>query len=428
MKKILLWLCSVCFLPIAVLAQSVPDTVVHTVKGLSIDTNTVLNPSLSILIKTSLTKGVITGDYYGSTYLPALHIDYQGKKPKCDLSYNIGKKGNNIVIKLTNLTEETITRIGGKDKNLKIIFDKDLMFKYQIDTSARDKAGKRVYTYGRINKDSLNNALSDQLSFTAADQKNFLSSVNTMYYYKNSADFGVQPSKDSSSFALTLSFNYQNLYSSNSLLKCNNGSNKHGNTLIYYNIATRLSSNFKDSLNFINIYPLVIQGSNYKSSLIKEWAFKAGHESSQDFTFRRVALDASLSAIISNLIDLASDNSARLRLKPIIGLGIKGYHDYSKANTAFTSGQAYVTGYYYIPVYDHYAIIINDKTFYDFSLKNNPKKLLASNYSIAIGTELPKTDFKVMLKYQNGKSEFNQKETQAVVIGMIMNLFTDKVK
>jgi len=415
--------------PLALCAQIKPDTlakqdtVAYTVSSLGLDTNTVNRPSLTLVLNTSFTTGEITGDYYNNGYKPKLHVDYKGKVPKCPLELVVGVRKTKLTIKFTNLTQETIVRFGGKDNALAIVFDEDLFFKYRTDPNGKPKD----YTYGRISKDTLNKVLKEQLSFPADAQTRFLTAVNTMYYYKNSADFGVEPSKDSSSFALVLNFNYQNLYSAGSLLNCGANSGSSGHTLVYYSVSTRLSTNPKDSLNFINIYPLVIQGSNYGGKgIIKEWALKAGHESSEDFSYRRVAVDGSISMILPNLVNLTSAASTRLRLKPVIDLGLKGYDNYSKGVTSFISGQAYLNAYYYIPVYDHYAIIINDKTFYDFSAQTNPKKELASNYSVAIGTEIPKSGFKVMFKYQDGKSEFNKKETQAVVLGLIMNLFNDK--
>src|SRR5665213_820347 len=408
----------------AIYAQNTQDTVGYTLKSLTVDTNTVKKPSLTLVLNTNFTKGEITGDYFDEGHKPKLHVDYKGKIPKCPLELVVGVRQTKLTIKFTNLTQETIVRMASNDNALAIVFDEDLLFKYRADPKGEPK----FYTYGRISKDTLNKVLKDQFSFPADAQTRFLTSVNTMYYYKNSADFGLQPSKDSSSVAVVLHFDYQNLYNAGSLLNCGAGSGSSGHTLVYYGISTRLSTNRKDSLNFIDVYPLIIQGSNYSKGLIKEWAFKAGHESSEDFSYRRVTLDGSLSMIIPNLVNLTSAASSRLRLKPVIDLGIQGYDDYSEGSNSFLSGQAYLKAYYYIPVYDHYAIIINDKTYYDFSVKTNPKKQLASNYTVAIGTEIPKSGLKMMFKYEDGHSEFNRKQTQAVVIGVIMNLFNEKAE
>jgi hypothetical protein len=416
MKKILLLFLLV--MPAKyLLAQT--DTTIYQVQGLSLDSNTVGKPSLTIMIGLNFSQGKISGDYFANGYRPKLHVDYKGKIPKCPLTVSMGVRNNSLSLKLQNLTEETVQRIMNGDNQLSIVFDEDVFFKYRPDPQGHPNA----YLYGRVLKDSLNKAMSTQINFPADAQTHFLTAVNTMYYYKNEMDFGVQPGSDTSSLALVLNFNYQNLYNTSSLFSCNG--NTKGHTLVYYSISTRLSTDRKDSLNHIDIYPLVIQGSNYAGqSIFKEWALKVGHESSEDFSYRRVVVDGSVSMILPNLVDLASASSTRLRLKPVIDLGIKGYYNYSTNIAAYSSGQAYLNAYYYIPVYDHYAFILNDKTFYDFSEQANPQHQFASNYSLAIGTELPKTGFEVMLKYQDGRSEFNQKQTQAVVIGLLMNMLS----
>jgi hypothetical protein len=279
-----------------------------------------------------------------------------------------------------------------------------------------------------MSKTDVNQLITDSLAFPADQQTKFLTAVNNMYYYKNKVDFGVQPGKDSTSVSYTLNVDFQNVYDASSLLKCDPSKNAAGSQSlqVYYGISARLSTNAKDSLDYLKIYPLILHTSNYKGALPYDLDLKVGHESNETFTTRRVAADASFSAIIPNLVDLTSSASDRLRLKPIIGLGIKAYYDYSNSANTFMSGQAYLNAYYYIPVYDRYAIIINDETFYDFSKIKNPGRTLASNYSVAVGTEVPGTTFKVMFKYENGKSDINYKEAQAVVIGLIMNLFNEK--
>lgn len=63
--------------------------------------------------------------------------------------------------------------------------------------------------------------------------------------------------------------------------------------------------------------------------------------------------------------------SNRLRLKPVITAGLKRYSDYSNDIDSFSSGLAHIDGYYYVPVFNNYAIIIEGTSFYDFS---NEKK------------------------------------------------------
>lgn len=418
----LLYSCLLCLAAVAARAQDEVKTA--GISAVKISQKTYGQPKLSIDLKFDLKGAVIDNDYYlDPNNRPRVQVDYSGKSPKCALVTELAVTDSSFQVILSNLSEETVERIAAKDNKISITFTTDLRFRYQ-DLSVTPHG----YKLAVVSQAEVNKKIKADLSFPADQQTKFITALNNFYYYKNNVDFGVQPAKDQVPTSYTLNFDFQNLYNTASLLKCNSTAEtgkQLNRTLVYYGITSRLSTNAKDSLNFIDIYPLILRGSNYKAKVPTEWNIKAGHESSQDFSRRRVAVDASLSAIIPNLVDLTSASSERLRLKPVLDLGIKGYHNYSSGASAYNSGQAYLGIYYYIPVYDHYAIIINDKTFYDFSKQNNPKQLLASNYSVAVGTEIPKTGFKVMFKYQDGKSEFNQKETQTVVIGLIMNMFNE---
>jgi hypothetical protein len=393
----------------------------------SISPNTVNGATLSVDLQIDISKAKISAEYWiPVANRPKFHLTYNGKEPKCPLKTNFAVTDSSVQVIIGNLSQETVDRIADKDNKISIQFDSDLVFKY-IDSSVTPAVSKM----GKVTMDVINNMISQNLSFPADQKTKFLTALNNLYYYKNSIDFGVQPGKDSSSVSYTLNFNFENIYSANSVLKCTTeGSRaaKGATTLVYYGISGRLSTNSKDSLNFLNIYPLIVHSSDFKGKIPYEWNLKLGHESNETFTNRRVAADASISLIIPNLVNLTSPSFARLRLKPVIDLGLKGYYDYSKGGNNFASGQAYFNAYYYIPVYDNYTIILNDKTFYDFSKQKNPGRKLAGNYSIAIGTELPKTGFKVMLKYENGKTDINYKQTQAVVIGLLMNLFNNAGK
>lgn len=419
MKTTLSILLATLLCPVCSLAQN--QILPFRLEKLELKKNVIGTPGLTLVLNIALDNVTLNTSYYiNPANRPDFHIAYGGKIPDCPLTARFAVTDSSVRIVLNNLTQETLDRIDAKDNKISVVFDSDIRFEY-TDNSAPGIAKKT----GMITKEEANKKLDKELSFPADEKTKFLTALNNMYYYKNSVDFGVQPGQDSASVAYTLSLSFQNVYNKPSLLTCGAGTQKSNRTLVYYGVSGRLSNNFKDSLNFINAYPLIIQHHNYEAKLPNEWNVKVGHESNQSFTNRRIAADASLSAIIPNLIDLTSSSSARLRLKPVLTLGLKGYYDYSKNVDAFTSGQAYIGIYYYLPVYDHYAIILNDKTFYDFSSERNPEKQVLSNYSVAVGTEIPGTSFKVMFKYENGRSDINYKQSEAVVIGLIMNLFND---
>jgi len=412
----------------------------------SIVPNTIGNASLSVDFVISLDGNSMDPDYFiDAAHRPKFHITYAGNAPKtCDLHADFAVTAQGVKIKITNFNTETVNRFLNKDNKISLMFDDDLTFGY-FGSLPGGAIGK-TEQIGLITKEDLNTKIDSNLSYPADEKSKFLTALNNFYYYQNTFDFGVQPSSDSSSTSYTLNFAFQNKYNGSSFLKCPTTGDaskaKPSSFAIYYGVSGRLSTNFKDSLNFIDIYPLIMHGDNYTvidtakkdsakdkpNKLPYEWNVKLGNESNQTFTTKRIALDASLSTIIPNLVNLTSETSQRLRLKPEIDGGIKGYYDYSNSASTFYSGQAYINAYYYIPVYDSYAIIINDKTFYDFSQQKNPHHLISSNYTVEIGTDVPKTGFKVMLKYENGKTDINYKQSQAVVVGLLMNVFNEKTQ
>lgn len=151
-----------------------------------------------------------------------------------------------------------------------------------------------------------------------------------------------------------------------------------------------------------------------------------GNESNQTFSNKRVVIDGEYSFIIPNLINLTTASAIRLRLKPIISMGIKGYYDYSNDITHFASGQAYLSLHYYIPVFNNYSLIIDESPFYDFSNEKNPDHKINNQYSIILGAEIPKNGFKAMFKYVNGESNINYKQGAIIGIGVLMDFFQEK--
>jgi hypothetical protein len=181
-------------------------------------------------------------------------------------------------------------------------------------------------------------------------------------------------------------------------------------------------------LNHIYFYPVNLQFSDYTAKLPWEANIKFGNESNETFLNKRVAIDASSTFIIPNLVNLTTSSSNRLRLKPIITAGLKAYYDYSSKAAGFFSWQVYLNFHYYLPVFNNYAIIIDENPFYDFSEESNPKHRVANSYSIILGAEIPGTGFKAMLKYVNGKSDMNYKQGEIIGIGLLADLFQEKEK
>jgi hypothetical protein len=328
-------------------------------------------------------------------------------------------KGFGVII--TGFSPSTLSRFinGDKDNQIRLLAEKDINIKLmRKEEDTEDK-------YWLIDKQVVNQMLSEQLTFTDEERSDFLTSLNNFYYYENLVDFGINPGRDSTRSDYILTFRFQNAYNRKKFLSCRPNAPK--NPLnIYWNFDARVSTDFSDPLNYINFYPVNILFENFHGKLPYQWKIKAGNESSQDFQNKRVALDGEFNFIIPNLVNLTTAQSNRLRLKPVISAGVKGYYDYSNGIDAFASGQAYLTGHYYIPVFTNYAIIVDGGGFYDFSDERNPGKSIFGNYSITLGAEIPKTGFKAMFKYVNGRTDINFKQSSIISLGLLMDFFTEK--
>ncbi|MET0465218.1 MAG: hypothetical protein ABW007_18800 [Chitinophagaceae bacterium] len=353
---------------------------------------------------------------------PSVSIQYADQKETdCQLTVNPALSPGSIGFTVTGFNQETLRRFlnGDKDNQIKLVIDTDI----KVRLMARD--GFPSPRYWLIKAEVANKMMNDGLTFSDADRADFLTYLNNFYYYENMVDFGIMPGKDSTSSEYILSMRFQNAYNRKDFLKCDP---KKKGFPIYWSLDTRLSTNFSDSLNYIKFYPLNFLFEDFSKKIPYQFNVKLGHESSQDFANKRGILDASLNFIIPNLINLTTAQSNRLRLKPVITAGVKGYYDYSNGIESFASGQAHIDGHYYIPVFNNYAIIIDGGVFYDVSNERNPDKKVLGNYSITLGAEIPKTGFKAMFKYVDGKTDINFRQGSIISIGLLMDFFQEQRK
>ncbi|MHA3787474.1 hypothetical protein ACX0HA_04625 [Flavobacterium hauense] len=394
----------------------------------------VVTPTKVQLLKSTLDKGILSidveldiakDDSFDYDHWikhpedkPKVSIQYGDQKSDCPLKvqpYASAKKS--IGFEVSGFTVATLERFLNRDHDnqIKLLIENDVRVHIFPDTT-----GSRFVV---ITADVLNKMINDQLTITEDDRSGFLTSLNNFYYYQNKVDFGVQPSQDTVNTSYILSLKLQNAYNRKNFLKCDESEKRRP---VYWSLDTRLSTDFKDSLNYIKFYPVNFLWENYTGKLPHQYSVKLGHESSQDFVSKRATIDASFIMIAPNLINLTTAQSDRLRLKPVITAGIKGYYDYSNDMDAFASGQPHVDGYYYVPVFNNYAIIFEGTAFYDMSTERNPDNKVQGNYSITLGAEIPKTGFKAMFKYVDGKSDINLKEGSIISIGLLMDFFQEK--
>lgn len=392
-------------------------------KGIKLYYNSVEEFSISLDIELEMSDYSIDFDYWVINPLekPKIKLQYADQKSKCNLEVSPEISQNSIGFKVTGFSKSTFERFLNKDRDNQIT----LSVEDNIKIKLLAKEGETKSQFWVIPANVINKMISEDLVFTQEDRSTFLTSLNNFYYYENKVDFGVNPGQDSIKTDYVLSMRLQNAYNRKNFLKCD-ASKK--NAPLYWSLDTRLSTNFNDSLNYVKLYPINLLIEKFSKKIPYQFNIKLGHESNQSFINKRVVIDASINLITPNIINLTTVQSNRLRLKPVVSAGLKGYYDYSNNISSFASGLAHIDGYYYIPVFNNYAIIFEGTTFYDFSTERNPNKKVQGNYSITLGAEIPKTGFKAMFKYTDGKTDINFKQGSIISIGLLMDFFQEQQK
>jgi len=393
-------------------------------KSIKLLTNAIGEFSISVDIGLEMTdKDSIDYDYWIDEPFekPKVHLQYADQKSNCKLEIKPELSSTqSIGFKVTGFSQSTFDRFLNKDRDnqIKLVVDKNIKIKlFPKESGAAPQ-------FWIIPADAINELISNNLTFTDSERSDFLTYLNNFYYYENKVDFGVNPEKDSIKTNYVLSIRLQNAYNRKNFLQCDEASSKR--KPLYWSLDTRLSTNFNDSLNYIKLYPVNFLIEDFNKKIPYQLNIKIGHESNQSFINKRAAVDASINIITPNIINLSTAQSNRLRLKPVITAGLKGYYDYSNNISSFASGLAHVDGYYYIPVFNNYAIIIEGTSFYDFSNERNPDKEVQGNYSVTLGAEIPKTGFKAMFKYTDGKTDINFKQGSVISLGLLMDFFQEQ--
>ncbi|MBW6535927.1 MAG: hypothetical protein K0B11_13040 [Mariniphaga sp.] len=233
-----------------------------------------------------------------------------------------------------------------------------------------------------------------------------------IYVSQNVIDLGIIPSEQASSgkTEYIASFQYRTKYS---FIK---------DLPVFLYAKGLISSNSNDSLNYLSVYPINYNFLKGYNELIGQ----LGIEGNQSFSSYRIAGNFYWNALIPNLVDLTLGEN-RLRLKPIISFGLKIYKEIknnipSELNTKEFSNRIYSQYYYYVPIQKNYSIILNGMTYYDFSSKVNPDRKILHNYSLAVGIDIPKTDFKTIFKYEKGNNFVTQESNNYLMIGLLIDM------
>ena len=246
----------------------------------------------------------------------------------------------------------------------------------------------------------------------------FAASGGEYAYANNSFNWSFTPKSESDIGKLELNadFSFHQSYA----LGSGKGNDK--KPLVFY-AKGRVSTNSKDSLNYLYVYPINF---NISGASDAQMMARFGVEGNHTFTSGRMAFNFSYEKLIDNLVDLTY-GSNRLRLKPVLNVGGKIYKEFDNMRIGADgenefSGQVYANLYYNIPVFDNYSIILESNAYYDFSEKINPEQKIRLNYSVALGVELPKSPFKTLFKYRDGQVDVNNLDDSNLTIGLLADL------
>jgi len=395
------------------------DTTQVLIKQVSVISNDINN--FSLYLNVSLDSATMQGRKINPEYWfpvatrPQVQLVYTGatQQLKCAPVVNVTVTGasTGFGLKLSSLSPDFIRFFQANgDSTINVQFTSDVVMKFKGSDSS----------FGIVNKNLLNASIGS-IVIPDSSRTQYIGALKTYYYYENKSDFGVEPNNaGSNNTVYFLTLKNQNAYPSKKINSCTPPASR-----LYWNIDTRMSTNPGDSLNYLKLYPINVKLSK-PSQYASDLSLQLGNESNQTFENKRVAVNLAYSQIVPNFVNLVPMNMPRLRLKPLLNVGVKGYYDYSNDQPHFFSGQAFAGGYYYIPVYTNYAVIIEGNAFYDFSNERNPDKKIKGAYTITLGAEIPKTGFKAMFKYINGQTDIGFQQGQVIALGLLMDFLQEK--
>tara|TARA_R110001632_G_scaffold66891_3_gene157319 strand:- start:7122 stop:8390 length:1269 start_codon:yes stop_codon:yes gene_type:complete len=320
---------------------------------------------------------------------------------------------NFIQIDLSNISNELIQKFKSSESDFYITANNNIklkIWKKDTLTTVQDIEINKIQIEEKTKQDSL--TLTDTMI-----QEYINSKGGEIVMTQNKLDFGVIPVENSSStnVEVNASFSYRKRYSFLS-----------SKIPVFFTAEGLISTNAKDSLNFLSVYPV-----NYNFSKgTNQFIGQLGFEGNQTFSNYRVTANFFWNGIIPNLVDLTFGEN-RLRLKPVVKLGAKFYKEVAnnrpvQINSKEFSNQAFGEIYYYIPIHNVYSLIIEGRAFYDFNKSLNVEGNLKSNYSITFGLEVPKTKMKTIFKYTKGVNGVTFEKNEYIVVGLLMDSFRIK--
>jgi hypothetical protein len=222
---------------------------------------------------------------------------------------------------------------------------------------------------------------------------------SSSFLYENKFDLAQKVGNDSGTNNFVLSFKY------------------HSQLLDFWNISFSgiLSTQKNDPLNKITICPFYYSKLNWNDKFPVEYIGQVNYEGDQNFNIQKGTVSAAIQGLIPNVVNLSGSEN-RLRLRPVLKAGFKGIIDLVHSDNR--DAQAFIEGYYYIPVLKSYALI------FDGNMFNNIKATTGWHYyySATFGAEIPNTEFKVIAKYSKGENDINFQKNEEWLIGLLYDL------
>ncbi len=324
-----------------------------------------------------------------------------------EITWGVKQKG--ITCKISNISDELISKFKESIALIYVKIDKDIIFNVLKNNDITT-----IKTL-KINKTQIEKVTSSKPFLTETAAKELIDAKGgEIFLTQNKFDFGIIPAEQSSSSKteVNVSFNYRTRYS---FLK--------DKLPVFFSAEGLIGSNSKDSLNYVSIYPVNYNFLKWNNEFIAQ----VGVEGNQVFSNYRISGNFFWNGIIPNIVDLTFGED-RLRLKPVIKAGIKFYQEIEnnrpiEINNNEFSNQVFGEFYYYIPIQKIYSLIIGGTAFYDFNSKVNPDNIAMFYYSATLGIDIPKTDFKTIFKYSKGENGISYQTNDYFMIGLMIDSF-----
>jgi len=273
-----------------------------------------------------------------------------------------------------------------------------------------------------INSEALRQATLGDIVLTEEQNKLLVAKRGGAHtLYQNKIDFGIRgdtPDSMSRQFALSFSFFGVPL-----------------DEVPWWTFAVKgnVSTNKHDPVSELRLFPITV-GQMFglekgKPLQTGEVRFLVGIEGEQSFKKKRLNGSLYYTTLLPNLVDLTFGKANRLRLFPVIKLGVEYWDELNDADLPGPLEKGGKFGgelYYYVPVIDHYSLLIEGNFGFPFGggfkKKYNVDDFI-SRFDVTLGYEVNGADLKVLAKYSFGQNDISFVEDTRILIGVAVDFF-----